>query len=61
MEKSDKRNTFQYKLMEPKLDELRKLEAHLVDDNKYDFNKAYGNLLSTLLTKEDTDLILTFA
>lgn len=61
MEKSDKRNTFQYKLREPKLDELRKLGAHLVEDHRDIFKKAYGKLLGILFTKEDTSLILTLA
>lgn len=61
MEKSNIRSTFQYKLREPKLDELKKLGDHLVDDHMDTFKKAYGNLLSILLTKEYIDLILTFS
>lgn len=61
MEKPNIRNTFPYKLREPKLDELRRLGAHLVDDHKDAFKKTYGNWLSIMLTKEDTDLILTFS
>lgn len=60
-EKSNRKNIFQCKLKDPKLDELRKLGAHLVDGHKDTFKKTYGNLLSIILTKEDTGLILTFA
>lgn len=61
MEKSNRRNTYQYKLRESKLDELKKLGGILIDYHKDSFKKTYGNLLGILLTKEDTRLILTFA
>lgn len=51
MEKSDRKNTYQYKLKESKLDELKKLGALLIGDHKDAFKKAYGNLLGVLLTK----------
>ncbi|XP_050915655.1 uncharacterized protein LOC127130731 [Lathyrus oleraceus] len=61
MEKSDRINTYQYKLRESKFDELNTLGALLIDDHMDAFKKTYGNLLAILLTKEDTRLVLTFA
>lgn len=61
MEKSDRRNTYQYKLKDSKFDELRKIGDFLIDDHMMAFKKEYGNLLGVLSTKEDTRLILTFA
>lgn len=60
-EKSDRRNTYQYKLKDNKFDELKKFGALLTSDHKYAFKKEYGNLLGVLLTKEDAGLILTFS
>ncbi|KAI5391234.1 hypothetical protein KIW84_076180 [Lathyrus oleraceus] len=54
MEKSDKMNTYQYKLRESKFDELRKLGDFLIDDHMLTFKKTYGNLLVVLSTKKDT-------
>lgn len=61
MDKSDRRNTYQYKLIDSKLDQLKKLGALLIGDHGNAFKKEYGNLLGVLLTKEDARLILTFA
>ncbi|XP_050892585.1 uncharacterized protein LOC127098119 [Lathyrus oleraceus] len=61
MHKYDRRNTYQYKLRECKLDELKNLRALLIGDHRDAFKKACGNLLGFLLTKEDTIMILTFA
>lgn len=61
MEKFDRRSTYQYKLRESKLDELKKLGALLIDNHRDAFKKTYSNMLAILLTKEDTALILTFS
>ena len=61
MEKTDRRNTYQYKLRDSKFDELRKLSDFLVDDYRVTFKKAYGHLLGVLATREDAGLIFTFA
>ena len=44
MEKSDRRNTYQYKLRESKFDELKKLGSLLISEQKDVFKRAYGNL-----------------
>lgn len=61
MEKSDQRNTYQYKLRESKFDELKKLGSLLVGEQKDIFKRVYGNLLGVLITKVDPGLILTFS
>ena len=61
MEKTDRRNTYQYKLRDSKFDELRKLNDFLVDDYRVAFKKDYGNLLGVLDTREDARFIFTFA
>lgn len=61
MEKFDLRNTYQYKLIESKFDEFKKLGSLLVGDHNDVFKKAYGNLLYVLLTNVDPGLILAFA
>ncbi|XP_050889301.1 uncharacterized protein LOC127094519 [Lathyrus oleraceus] len=61
MEKTYRRNTYQYKLKDSKTDELRKLGEFLVEDYRVAFKKAYGNLLGVLSTKEDEGLIFIFA
>lgn len=40
MEKSDRRNTYKYKLRESEFDELRKLGDILIDDHKSAFKKV---------------------
>ncbi|KAI5384779.1 hypothetical protein KIW84_071684 [Lathyrus oleraceus] len=49
MEKTDRRNTYQYKLRYSKTDELRKLREFMVEDFRVAFKKAYGNMLDFLL------------
>lgn len=61
MEKSHRRNAYQYKLKDSKFDELRNIGDILIDDHRMALKKAYGILLGVLSTKEDTWLILTFA
>lgn len=54
-----RKNSHQYKLMDPKLEYLRKLGARLVDDNRKIFKKSYRNLLGIMNTKFDVGDILT--
>lgn len=61
MEKTVRRNTYQFKLRDSKFDELGKLSDFLVEDYKVAFKKDYGNLLGVLATREDARLIFTFA
>ncbi|XP_050914797.1 uncharacterized protein LOC127129703 [Lathyrus oleraceus] len=61
MDKTDQRKTYQYKLKDSKVDELRKLNEFLTEDYRVAFKQAYGNLLGVLSTKEDSGLMFTFA
>lgn len=61
MDKTDRRKTYQYKLRDSKVDELRKLSECLTEDYRVDFKQDYGNLLGVLNTKEDSGLMFTFA
>lgn len=61
MERSDRRNAYQYKLRESKFDEMKKLGSLLIGEQRDIFKKAYGSLLGVLLIKIDPGLILTFA
>lgn len=61
MEKSDRRNTYQYKLRESKFDELKKLGFLFIGEQKDVFKRDYGNMLGVLMTKVDPRLILTFS
>ncbi|XP_050919747.1 uncharacterized protein LOC127137319 [Lathyrus oleraceus] len=61
MEKTYRRKTYQYKLRDSKVDELRKLSEFLVEDYRVTFKQAYGNMLEVLSTKEDPRLMFTFA
>ncbi|XP_050889442.1 uncharacterized protein LOC127094682 [Lathyrus oleraceus] len=60
MDKTDRRKTYQYKLRDSKVDELRKLSECLTEDYRVAFKQAYGNLLGVLSTKEDSGLMFTF-
>ncbi|KAI5442358.1 hypothetical protein KIW84_011436 [Lathyrus oleraceus] len=44
MDKTDRRKTYQYKLRDSKVDELRKLSECLTEDYRVAFKRAYGNL-----------------
>lgn len=60
MDKTDRRKTYQYKLRDSKVDELRKLNECLTEDYRVAFKQAYGNMLGVLSTKEDSGLMFTF-
>lgn len=60
MDKTGRRKTYQYKLRDSKVDELRKLSEFLIEDYRVAFKQAYGNLLGVLSTKEDSGLMFIF-
>lgn len=60
MNKTNRRKTYQYKLRDLKVDELRKLSELLTEDFRVAFKQAHGNLLGVLSTKEDSGLVFTF-
>lgn len=60
MDKTDRRKTYQHKLRDSKVDELRKLSEFLTEDYRVAFIQTYSNLLGVLSTKEDSGLMFTF-
>lgn len=56
---SERKSIHSYKLVEPQLNVLRGLGAHLVLENKDEYKKSYGNLLGTLNTEVSTTVVHT--